>query len=410
MLAYKKNYWLLWSIVFSIFSFVFISYRTWKINTAPSSFTEVEWELIQGMAQRSELPTDKSNKYSQKSKAKAFGKRLFFEKKLSKNGKIACASCHQKAKNWTDGRTVAQGLKQGTKNTPSLWNISFNRWFFWDGRADSPWAQALQPMENPAEMGSSRLAILHTIRQDETLHQLYQTTFDSNLDELKDTVRFPSFGSPAIADTLSNPWLGMIKEDQQLINQHFVNIGKAIAAFEETILSSATTFDEFVYPPSWMTHEERETYPEEAIAGLKLFIGKAGCVNCHSGALFTNFEFHNIRLDHLDGGRYDGIRKLVSSEFNKNGDHSDDSSESRIEYLKLVKRNWGEFKVPSLRKVSLTAPYMHDGRFPSLEAVINYYSELQGAIPDKHVNETLIRPLNLAEEEKKALVAFLKTL
>ncbi|MEO1262283.1 MAG: cytochrome c peroxidase [Bacteroidota bacterium] len=382
-------------------------YWYFTANHLKRQFSPLEWQIITEISEKPAPPKDPSNQYLNHPAAIKFGEQLFFSPLLSKDKTISCATCHPKENNWMDGKAVAVGSEKGTRNTPSLWNTVHNRWYFWDGRADSQWSQALQPFETPEEMGSSRLAVLHALNNDDGLKQGYEKLFETNLDFLADSVRFPPFGSPVIEFGLENPWLNMAPEDQHLINQHFVNIGKSIAAFEGTILSPPSDFDRFVHAVS---NNQQTDYPESALKGLKIFLRKGNCTNCHSGFLLTNKEFHNIRLNEENGGRYEGIRKLLVSNFNKNSSFSDDPTTSRIEYVKLVKRNWGEFKVPSLRNVLYTAPYMHDGRFATLRDVIDYYSELKEAVPDIHVNETIIKPLNLTEEEKCNLEDFLSTL
>ncbi len=182
------------------------------------------------------------------------------------------------------------------------------------------------------------------------------------------------------------------------------------AAYEGTLTTPPSAFDRYVRALVAGDDEAADRYPPAARRGLSLFRGKGHCTNCHSGPLFTNLEFHNIRLVTFEGGRYDGIRKLEKSPWNRDGAHSDDIASSRVSVVRLVRRNWGEFKVPSLRRVGETAPYMHDGRFASLGDVLDFYSELKDAENDGHVNEKLIVALHFTPEEKADLIAFLETL
>ena len=364
-------------------------------------FSVKEWEILRTLIRDVEIPYDASNQYLHNNNVIDFGEKLFFSTQLSSNNQLSCASCHKPDNDWTDNLSVAIGLSKGTKNTPSLWNTSFNRWYFWDGRADSAWAQALGPLENPSEMGDSRLSIVKKISTNSELYTEYTQLFGNDLQQYKNGI-FPDFGSPLLPNDDKNKWEILSCQQKILINRIFVNIGKSLAAFETTIISVPSSLDKFIQFP------DKYSLTKQEISGLKLFIGKAGCIRCHMGPEFTNNEFHNIRLLTHEGGRYEGIRQLLDSEFTQLSLYSDNRKNAKIQYLKQVKRNWGEFKVPGLRRVKFTPPYMHDGRFKTLEDVIEYYSELVGAINDGHLSETLIVPLNLTQSEKNNLAAFLK--
>ena len=153
--------------------------------------------------------------------------------------------------------------------------------------------------------------------------------------------------------------------------------------------------------------------------GSRYFVGRGKCSFCHFGANFTNGEFHNIGLPHfadpgrVDQGRYGGIAALRKSPFTRTGPFSDEPGETArrapVNYLALNHRNWGEFRVPSLRNVGNTAPYMHDGSKPTLEAVVRHYSELD--LERLHTDgESILQPLKLSDQEIRDVVAFLETL
>lgn len=369
-----------------------------------------QWQIANSLARPITLPLfappDTSNQYQNNQAVIDFGKTLFFSSKLSSNQTISCASCHQPNNHWIDTVQFATGLAEGNKNTPSLWNVAYNRWFFWDGRADSLWSQALAPIESPIEMGNNRLAVLHTILNTPTLLTPYKTLFGQDILNIQN---LPPSGSPLMANKApNNHWPTLTNDQRIVVNTLFANIGKAIAAFESTLISPPSEYDEFI--DTLNQGSAQITYPHDAIEGFKIFIGKGNCITCHIGELLTSHEFHNIRLPLSGPGRYEGIRKLWRNEFNQKGPYSDDNSAFKLNYLKLVPRNFEEFKVPSLRMVSQTAPYMHDGRFSSLKKVVDYYSELKNAVPNKHLRETIIKPLTLSDTEKKQLIAFLKTL
>src|SRR5207248_7601058 len=139
-----------------------------------------------------------ANGFADSAPAAALGQFLYFDKRLSGNGEVACATCHQPARGFADGRAIAKGLFSGTRNTPSLLNVALNHWFFWDGRADSLWSQALQPLEGPNEEGGDRLHIAHLVADDAALSAAYQRVF-GKLPPFDDIARFPPHARPDAA-------------------------------------------------------------------------------------------------------------------------------------------------------------------------------------------------------------------
>jgi cytochrome c peroxidase len=198
----------------------------------------------------------------------------------------------------------------------------------------------------------------------------------------------------------------------------FVDVGKALAAFQETLMSGRTPFDQFrdalarAQPPS------SGSYSEPAQRGLKIFIGKGGCTSCHSGPNFTNGEFFNTGLSRFaplgkpDPGRHAGIRQLLGSRFNLLGPYNDDAtgaSAARTRRVSLEKENFGEFKVPSLRNLILTAPYGRDGRVDTLAEVVRHYADLDPV--RLHAKDGRpAKPLDLTPSEQTDLVVFLESL
>jgi cytochrome c peroxidase len=354
-------------------------------------------------------------------RAASLGHALFFDARLSSNGEISCATCHDPARGFTDGKPVGEALGVVDRNTPTIWNAAHQRWLFWDGRADSLWSQALQPIENPLEMGSSRLAVAHLVAGDQPLRDAYQAIFGA-LPELADRARFPPQGRPAPArpeDPLHQAWSAMAPADQQAVDRIFVNVGKALEAYQRRLVSRNSSFDRFVEGLRRNDVQAMQVLSPEARRGLKLFIGRGECRLCHSGANFSDGEFHDIRVPPrnggmpLDAGRYEGIRALLASPFNAAGPHSDDRdglAAQRLRFLAQGPHLWGAFKTPSLRNVALTAPYMHQGQFESLERVVEYYSTLEGAVRADHHDETVLVPRQFTPAEKADLIAFLHAL
>jgi cytochrome c peroxidase len=333
-------------------------------------------------------PPDPTNAHADDPNAARLGQFLFFDKRLSSNGEIACATCHDPAKSFADERTLSQGLATGKRHVPSLLNVGWQRWMTWDGRADSPWAQASRPIESPTEMGSDRTRLAKLVAGDRELREAYERVFGMSVD--------PSATDRILAQT-----------------------GKALEAYERKLVSADSEFDRFAAALRSGDEAAQAKYPEAAKRGLALFIGKANCRLCHAGPLFSDGEFHNIGVPTLDkspprdAGRYEGIEEVRRDPFNAAGAQSDDPKGPRAAELAALARTsdlWGEFRTPTLRNVARTAPYMHQGQFATLRDVLHYYSTLEGTVPAGHHGEQVIKPLHLSDGEIDDLLAFLESL
>lgn len=271
------------------------------------------------------------------------GRVLFFDKRLSRNNTIACASCHLADKGFTDGMPVSAGINglKGGRSAPVSFNRVYSKVQFWDGRADTLEDQSIGPFDNPIEHGFANhdemVAKMRTIPG-------YRTLFHD------------IFGREIVIE----------------------DVGKAVASFQRTVLSGNSSVDKFDQGG------DETALNESAQCGLELFRGKARCTRCHSGFNFTDEKFHNIGIgwdtNSLDLGRY---------------------------LMTKSAEDIGAFKTPTLREIARTAPYMHDGRFRTLEEVVNFYN--QGGIKNPYLDHTLI-PLELTEQERQDVVALLKSL
>jgi len=391
-------------------------------STAPADaqidgFTPQE---IRRIRSHSPLPPvqDPTNRHVNDAAAARLGKRLFFDARLSSNGQISCATCHDPARGFSDGKPLSAGLETGRRHTPSLWNVAYNRWFFWNGRADSLWAQALHPIESPAEMGLSRLSAAHLVNEDAALREMYIRVFGA-LPALSDRARFPAAGKPASGadpDADDTAWATMSAADQDATNRVFVNIGKALAAYQARLVSRRSPFDRFVEGLSAGDERKMAALSSAGQRGLRLFVGKANCRVCHMGPNFTDGEFHDTRIPPRDGqqpsdpGRFAGVDEVMRDPFNSIGPFSDQPKGSVLPFLVNNPENWGRFKTPTLRNVARTAPYMHQGQFATLTDVVKFYSTLEQATPAGHHAETILQPLFLSDEEVRDLVGFLESL
>jgi len=367
-------------------------------------------------------PLDPTNAVSGDPRAARLGQFLFFDTRFSANGKVACATCHVPEKAFADGRSLAQGVGDATRHSPALWNVAGNRWFFWDGRADSLWAQALGPLENPVEHGTSRLAVVRALEADEELRRAYQNLF-GQLPELSELARTLPAARPVPDDSKAPEhvaWLSLLPEERRAIDIVFSNVGKCIAAYQRLIRSDRAPFDVFVEGLRDGDPAKLAALSPAAQRGLQLFTGRGNCRNCHSGPDFTDMEFHSVRVPSAskslgrDPGRYTGITRVLTDPFNGLGEFSDDRGDTAREKLSFLDNrtsNQGQFKTPSLRNVAVTAPYMHQGQVASLRDVLHHYSEFENAFdPLKGHFELTLQPLHLTEQETDELLAFLESL
>ena len=334
------------------------------------------------------LAPDPSNRVSGDPAAIALGRQLFSDKRLSRDGNRACATCHDPARAFADGRDRSVGLARVDRNAIALANLRLNRWFGWAGAADSLWAQSLRPILDEKELGASAELVRERLAADSGLAATYARIF----------------GTAPVADP------------PELV---LVNVGKALATFQETIITGRTPFDVFRDALERGDTEAMASYPLAAQRGLEIFVGKGRCSTCHHGANFTNGEFDDIGIPffaepgRVDPGRYGGIVRLRASPFNLLGPYNDDPAKataSATRHVEQVHRNWGEFRVPSLRNVAATAPYMHNGSLATLQDVVRHYSEVDVERLHGDDGARLIRPLRLTAEEAADLVAFLETL
>lgn len=334
---------------------------------------------------------DATNRFSGNDAAIRFGAVLFAEPRLSSRGDVSCQSCHDPQKGWGDARALSEGLQVLERNAPGLLNARFQRWHGWDGASDSLWAAAIRPILAEDEMGGSAAATARLLREDAPLACMARTM-------------------DGAAATLG---------DEALL----VLAGKALAAFQETLISPRAPFDDFRDALAANDKAGIERYPAAAQRGLALFTGRGQCATCHVGPAFTNGEFHDTGLPFFSGtdsegrrrvdpGRHRGIARLKDNRFNLLGSYNDDPDGPAtvpVRHVTQFHRNWGEFKAPGLRQLRDTAPYMHNGSLAGLPDVVKHYSELD---EDRlHADgEAILKPLRLTRRESEDMLAFLLSL
>lgn len=340
---------------------------------------------------------DPGNALSGQPAAIALGRALFFDARLSAGGVLACASCHLPQRGFADGRPRGLGRSAPggradaplDRHTPTLLNAGQHRWWGWDGAFDSLWSQALQPLLTPLEMGSDPVQTAALLQTDAPLACLWRQ----------------AMGAPPPADP------------QAVL----VPLAKALGAYVATLHSQRTAFDRFRDALARGDTVAAARYPLAAQRGLRIFIGRGNCSTCHAGPLFSNGEFGDIgarffsRPGVVDPGRHGGISTLLASKFNLLGTHADPAAPGpgdpalKTRHVLSQHRNFGEFKVPGLRHVAQTAPYLHDGQKATLGDVVDHYDTLS---PDRlHADgEQILKPLQLQGSERVDLLAFLHSL
>jgi cytochrome c peroxidase len=370
-------------------------------------------------------PEDPSNAFAADPGAAALGRLLFHDVRLSAGQRLSCASCHKPELAFTDGLHVAQGQAIGQRNTPTLPGAAFQRTFNWDGRIDTLWGQALGPIEHAAEMGSSRGDVARLVAGDPTLRSAFERVFGPLDAHALATLPAGPCGPVAAAGDAAREgaasacWRRLPERQRAAASRVFVNVGKAIAAHEASLRPPASRFDQFVRElaaGSTPQASTRLTAAEQR--GLRLFItpARTACLNCHNGPMFSNGGFHDIGTNlgpQSTGelGRMLGERLMETSEFRCDGIYSDALPEqclqARFQNKELAGEGRGAFKVPTLRGVAVTAPYMHDGRFADLQAVMQHYrSPPLASVSGAHE----LRPIELSVRDIDDLIRFLAAL
>ncbi|WP_404927474.1 cytochrome-c peroxidase [Mesorhizobium sp. ORM16] len=374
-------------------------------------FSDAEKKTIASLA-LSRLPAlkpDTTNRFADVPAAAALGSTLFFDASMSRDGTVSCSTCHKIDRQFQDGLPQAVGVGRTNRRTMPLAGIARDPWFFWDGRRDSLWAQALTPLENPLEQAGNRAAYAHYIKA--RFGDRYERIFGP----LPDLSDIPANASPLGSDAEKAAWRAMSDQQRDAINRVFANIGKAIAAFERSIEPPQTRFDRFALDLATGAEPKGDAaFSREEILGLKLFIGKAKCVTCHNGPRFTDNGFHNTGVPPVKGlppdrGRVDAVGQVQADPFNCFGAYRDGDVDACGELRFMVKDTpelVRAYKTPSLRGAATRPPYMHAGQFASLDEVVAHYAKAAPSIE----GTSEIHPLELSDRELAALVAFLNTL
>jgi cytochrome c peroxidase len=416
----------------------------------PPSFTQVELDAL-GMLAPATLPAppaDASNRFADDAKAQVFGQKLFFEAgfsgklldgdndgtknalgKVGDTGKVSCASCHVPDAGFLDDRTLGKqislGAGWGLRRAPSLLDVGQARLLMWDGRHDALYNQPFGPLESPVEMNTSRL---FTAQVTFEKHRAEYEPLFGEMPALDDVTRFPALTPETtgcdseVIDTLTTcqgtdhgipgdgaEFDGLTLEDQDAVTEVVVNLGKALGAYERLLSCGASRFDD------WM-HGDSNALSFAEQRGAQLFVGKAGCVTCHSGPFLSDQKFHNVGLqpkpvavvflDANDRGAAQGIELALADPLNVSGKFSD-GDDGRLPDA-VTPEMEGAFRTPTLRCVAQRPSFFHTGHVKTLEDAVAFFS--RGGDHFGYPGKSELSPLALTEDERSDLVAFLRAL
>lgn len=357
------------------------------------------------------VPADPTNAVADDPRAAALGQMLFHDVDLagpllvdSERGKagelrkLSCKSCHLGPALDDPGKHVSVGGKPGTRNSPPVLDSAFYVWNNWGGRFDSAWALVLGALEKPDVMNGTRLAINRVVLTQYRAE--YEALFGSIDPALLDAKRFPAAGKPGMP-----AWDAMTDADKQLANRVFSNAGKAIAAYMRRLVARDAPFDRWIAG-------DATAISAAAQRGAALHVQH--CKSCHDGPHFTDNQFHALAMHQfgagvpeIDLGRYTDVPDYLTSPFNAAGPFSD--AKRDLSAIAQREEQRGQFRTPTMRNAAVTAPYMHAGQLPTLEAVVRFYN-VGGGKADGIVKDARLQPLSLTDEQQADLVAFMQTL
>lgn len=409
--------------------------------------SNLEWDVVQTLSPLPAIPVDPTNKYQFNDAAARFGQRLFFDKRYSgairvpnngsnggpgllagtrqgamtstSAGQVACVSCHDSKKYFVDTRSVPGNMSLGSaytvRHSPTVVNLPFYKWWGVGGRHDSMWMQASLSPEAGTDTASDRCKYAHFIWQyhREEYNSIFtDTPLPAELDPSHpNAARFPALCRPkANAMAPDGNWEKMPAEDKKAVLQIMANQGKAVVAYENKLISGNAPFDKYVAG-------DQAAISDAAVRGLRLFVGKAACIDCHNTALFSDSLNHNLgvpqeglNVPKEDLGHFLDVGIWLGHPFNSASAFSDDPSINKVAGVMQKEEYKGKFRTPSLRGIALTFPYMHTGNFNTLSDVLWFYNEGGGASSFVGQKSDRLRPLLLTDDEIADLIEFLESL
>ena len=344
------------------------------------------------------LPLSATNAVADKSAAISLGKQLFFDKHLSIDATIACASCHDPAHGFSDPRAFSVGVRGqlGGRHAMPITAVAFQRFTLWDGRADSLWAQPIKAIENAKEMDLTRVEVARLMQTS------YRNPYEALFGPLPALDVAPARGKPGMAEFDALP--EALRDD---IDEVAANVGKAIEAYERTIVCADTRFDQWSRGDITLSTAEMN--------GAQSFV-QHNCTRCHSGPAFSDGKFHNIGVPSSDPGRSAGIPQLLADIFNGAGIFSEDrvNGEVKLAMAATETGTEGAFKTPSLRGVGQRTFFGHASHQPTIRGFIEDIYRGRGGRGGRTATIGTLDPLMngvaVPDDELDDLVAFLRTL
>lgn len=347
------------------------------IAPGPSADT---WRHVVAMGPWPPLRTpDASNRVSGQPLAIELGRRLFRDPRMSASGYIACVTCHQPDRAFTDRRARAHGVADLPRNTPALADLGGRRWYGWGGASDSLWMASIRPIVDPREIDGSPARVAQLFVREPELAACFRAVFGE---------------SP------------QARPDRTL-----VQVGKALAAFLETLVTGRTAFDAYRDAVLRGDLAAAMAYPEAARRGLALFVGRAGCVGCHAGPGFSDDDFHRVVVPGGarsgvpgttdDDGRFGDAKRLEASRWNLLGPHNDAAAAlgQATRRLRVGDALRHRFRTPGLRNVAHTAPYLHDGRADSLHDAVRHADSVGAVLGDGEVDDLVAFLVTLSDAD-----------
>jgi cytochrome c peroxidase len=413
-------------------------------------FSEAERSIIATLAPRvlPPPPPDRTNRFADDPAAAEFGRKLFFDTRFSgrllegdndggphalgrkgETGRVSCAGCHVPKAGFLDDRTLGHSISLaagwGRRHTPSLNDVGQVRLLMWDGRRDALYNQIFDAIESHVEMNSSRLFAAQQLSR---FHRKEYEAIFGRLPDFNDPREYPQLpaeetgcrpagSSPkAVCDGVvrgipgdRGEFDGLSAGKQEAVTRAVVNMGKAIGSYERKLSCGQGRFD------AW-ANGRKDAMSDAELRGLKLFVGKAKCVDCHSGPFFSDQKFHNVGLipqtvavvfrDVIDDGAYSGVAAALKDPLNSRSKFSDGDDGRLPEVVGEELR--AAYKTPMLRCVSQRLAFMHTGQIRDLGAVVEFFNQGGAPFNLRGVNE--LKPLGLSSSEKADLLLFLKTL
>ena len=391
-------------------------------------------------------PADPSNRVADDPDAAHLGQRLFFEPRLSgpliegdndgssatlgvkdEPGRVACAGCHVPADGFVDTRSAHRQVSLASmwtlRRSPTLLDVSFRSLYNWDGRRDSTWNQAAGVMESEREFNSSRLFVAQQVFE---LYREPYTALFGELPPLDDTERFPRLtpeqagcreratAQGAVYDCRGKPgdnaeYDALSEADQTEVTRVMVNAAKSIGAYLRQLRCGPSRFD------AWLDGDSAALTPNEQ-RGAALFVGRGRCIDCHSGPGLSDGAFHNVGLtpavvavailDTNDRGAATGLADALADPLSTHGSFSDGDRGALP--AGVTAEHEGAFRTPTLRCIANQPSFMHTGQIMSLASVVGFFN--RGGDRAGYPGRSELAPLELSEEERADLVAFLETL